>query len=188
MNAGRRRLLGALAWVVVTGAVAGPLTPVHHRPQAPDFELQGIDDETYRLRDYRGKVVVVNFWATWCPPCRKEMPSMRRAWERWRKHGIELLAVNVGESDDEVFAFAAEYDLKFPVLLDPSGRVVRQWGAIGLPSTFVVSPEGRVVYKATGAREWDSEEIFTLLRELLPKENTKTGRRARGFSRVGSSG
>lgn len=113
---------------------------------------------------------------------------MRRAWERWRKHGIELLAVNVGESDDEVFAFAAEYDLKFPVLLDPSGRVVRQWGAIGLPSTFVVSPEGRVVYKATGAREWDSEEIFTLLRELLPKENTKTGRRARGFSRVGSSG
>lgn len=91
---------------------------------------------------------------------------MQRAWERWRQAEIELLAVNVGESEDEVFAFAAEYDLKFPVLLDPAGREVRRWGAIGLPSTFVVDPEGRVAYRATGARDWDSDEIFRLLQAL----------------------
>ncbi len=168
MRRGTRCLLSAIALLLLgmNVAWAGALTPLHHRPQAPDFELLGIDDETYRLRDYRGKVVVVNFWATWCPPCRKEMPSMQRAWERWRKEGIVLLAINVGESGDEAFAFAAERDLTFPVLLDPSGREVRRWGAIGLPSTFVVDPEGRVVYRATGAREWDSEEIFERLRAL----------------------
>jgi peroxiredoxin len=166
MTATRRWIGGILAWLVVAAAGAGPLKPLPDRPPAPDFELRGIDDEIYRLRDYRGRVVVINFWATWCPPCRKEMPSMQRAWERWREHGIELLAVNVGEGEDEVFAFAAEYELEFPVLLDPSGRLVRRWGAVGLPSTFVVDPEGRVVYRATGEREWDSEEIFDLLRAL----------------------
>lgn len=168
----------ALWLALAAAAAAGPLTPLPSRPPAPDFELQGIDDETYRLRDYRGKVVVINFWATWCPPCRKEMPSMQRAWERWRKHGIELLAVNVGESDDEVFAFAAEYDLKFPVLLEPSGRLIRRWGAVGLPSTFVVDPQGRVVYRATGEREWDSDEIFDLLLALTKPAGNPTARPA----------
>lgn len=151
-------------------ASAGPksqgLAPVEERPPAPDFSLEDMDGEVYRLSDFRGQPVIVNFWATWCPPCRKEMPSMQRAWEQLREEGVEMLAINVGETPDTVFRFTADYPVEFPLLLDLDSAVTEAWPIRGLPSTFVVDPEGRIAYQAIGGREWDDPALLAPVREL----------------------
>ena len=150
-------------------AMAGertPLRPLEPRIPAPDFTLQDMDDETHRLSDYRGRVVLVNFWATWCPPCRREMPSMQRAWEQLRPEGIEILAVDVGEDEETIFTFSGELELEFPILLDHDATAVEKWPVRGLPATFVVDPEGRIAYQVVGGREWDDPAIMEQLRQL----------------------
>ncbi|RMD71346.1 MAG: TlpA family protein disulfide reductase [Gammaproteobacteria bacterium] len=158
----RSFLIGLLLVVILFSLVLAmpSLTEVPGHPKAPDFALPDLDGKVHRLSDYRGKVVVINFWATWCPPCRKEMPSLERAWQVLRKEGIMLFAIDVAEDENAVFAFVAEHDLSFPVLLDEEGGVIGRWSAKGLPTTYVVDPEGRIVYKATGPREWDDASIL----------------------------
>ena len=133
---------------------------------APDFALTGEDGKRYRLSDYRGQVVVVNFWATWCPPCRYEMPAMERAHQKLKDEKIVLLAVNVGEDEETVFAFTGQYPVSFPLLLDRDGAVVKQYPVIGLPTTFVIDPRGKVTHRAVGGREWDDEALLDHLRRL----------------------
>jgi len=144
------------------------LTEVPDRPRAPGFELPDLDGRIHRLDDYEGKVVVVNFWATWCPPCRAEMPSMERAWQRMKAAGGVMIAINMGEDEDTVFQFTADYPVSFPLLLDPATDTAGPWGVRGLPTTYVVDPEGRIVYRAIGGREWDDpallEKVLALLR------------------------
>jgi thiol-disulfide isomerase/thioredoxin len=144
------------------------LTPLPDKPQAPDFVLSDMDGREYRLRAFRGKVLIVNFWATWCPPCRAEMPSMQRAWEQLKREGILLLAINVGEDRDAVFRFGADYPVDFPLLLDSDAKVAEAWPMQGLPTTFVVDPQGRLVYRAIGAREWDDPQLLSPVRALKP--------------------
>jgi len=142
------------------------LTLVPDNPEASDFELKDIDGATHRLSDYRGKVLIVNFWATWCPPCREEMPSMQRAWKKLEQEGIAMLAVNVGEDEDTIFQFTANYPVEFPLLMDRDSAVTGAWPVRGLPTTFVVDPQGRLAYRAIGGREWDDQELLALVREL----------------------
>jgi peroxiredoxin len=142
------------------------LTPVPGRHAAPDFELQDTEGERHRLSDYRGQPVLINFWATWCPPCREEIPSMNRAWARIAEEGIVMLAINVGEDEDTIFVFTADYPADFPVLLDRDGEVIAQWPVKGLPTTYIVDPEGRIAYRAIGGREWDDEQLLDVLRAL----------------------
>ncbi len=147
-------------------AEAELLTPVPDRPEAPEFALSELDGTVHQLSDYRGKVVVVNFWATWCPPCRKEMPSMQRAWEQMRKEDMVLLAINAGENRKRVKKYLASESWDFPLLLDPNTLATGHWPVKGLPTTFVIDPQGRFAYQAVGGREWDDPEILQLLREL----------------------
>ncbi len=154
------------AFVAAHAAGEQHLSTIPDRPQAPDFALPDIDGKTHRLSDYRGRPVIVNFWATWCPPCRREMPSMQRAWERIQGEGIALLAVNVGEDEDTIFAFTANYPVEFPLLMDADSQVVQQWPVRGLPTTFVVGPQGRLVYRAIGGREWDDPRLLDQVRAL----------------------
>jgi peroxiredoxin len=142
------------------------LTAIPDRPEAPDFALKDIDGKTHRLSDYRGRPVIVNFWATWCPPCRKEMPSMQRAWETIEQQGIAMLAVNVGEDEDTIFAFTANYPVEFPLLMDMDSKIVQQWSVRGLPTTFVVDPRGRLAYRAIGGRAWDDPRLLDQVRAL----------------------
>jgi len=142
------------------------LTPLPDKAPAPDFALYDLDGGMHRLSSYRGKVVIINFWATWCPPCREEMPSMQRAWEQLREEGIGMLAINVGEDEDVVFQFTANYPVEFPLLLDQDSSVIAAWPVRGLPTTFVVDPGGRLAYRAIGGREWDDAELLTRIREL----------------------
>lgn len=145
------------------------LTEVREKWLAPDFTLKDEEGKTHKLSDYRGKVVVLNFWATWCPPCIKEMPSMERAHKKWVKEGIEILAVNAGEDEDSIFAFTGEYDISFTVLLDEENSVLNNFPSIGLPTTYIIDPQGYVVYRAVGDREWDDPKITEKLRLLLKK-------------------
>lgn len=142
------------------------LTAYAERVAAPAFDLADPDGKRYRLSDYAGKVLVVNFWATWCPPCRKEMPSMQSLWNQLQPEGVELIAIDFGESANDVTAFAATTGIELPLLLDPTGAVVHQFEAGGLPATYIVDKQGRLAYKAAGERDWDSSEIIKVLRAL----------------------
>ena len=142
------------------------LTKLSGELSAPQFELRDLDGNVHRMSDYRGKVVVVNFWATWCPPCREEMPSMQRAWEQLSEEDIAMLAINVGEDEDQIFTFTADYPVEFPLLMDQNSEVIQQWPVRGLPTTFVVDPEGRLVYQAIGGRDWDAPDLLAQLRAL----------------------
>jgi peroxiredoxin len=151
---------------------AQTMTPVADRPAAPDFALKDMDGKPHRLSDLRGKVVLVNFWATWCPPCRREMPSMQRAHDALKGHDFVMLAVNVGEDVETIFGFtfATGVELTFPILLDRDAQVIKAWPVIALPTSFVVDPQGRIAYRAVGGREWDDPELLKKIRELMPRK------------------
>jgi peroxiredoxin len=142
------------------------LTPVPGNLPAPDFSLPDTNGRLQRLSDYRGVPVILNFWATWCPPCREEIPSMNRAWRILREEGVAMLAVNVGEDEDTIFIFTADYPADFPLLLDRSGDIIGQWPVKGLPTTFVIAPDGTIAYRAIGGREWDDNELLEMIRSL----------------------
>ena len=163
-------ILAALLLILAPAAMAAEsaalLTPLPDQPEAPAFELAGPDASIYRLADFKGQPLIVNFWATWCPPCRAEMPSMQRAWEQLQAEGIGMIAINVGEDAETVQAFLEQIPVSFPLPLDTDSKVSQRWPMRGLPTTFVVGPEGRLVYKATGEREWDDPALLEQVRAL----------------------
>ncbi|MCK5902797.1 MAG: TlpA family protein disulfide reductase [Cocleimonas sp.] len=140
---------------------------------APDFELIDLKDKIHSLKDYSGKPLVVNFWATWCPPCRKEIPSMNRAWKKLKSEGINMIAINVGEEDSDVYSFMDKYPIDFQVLLDPKSESLVAWNLTGLPTTYVIAPNGAVIYRATGGRAWDNEKIINKIIALKNKKPTE---------------
>jgi peroxiredoxin len=168
MGAGSRLLLAGLLLLVAGGSIqAGQsLTPLPGAGPAPDFELQDTEGKQHRLSEYRGKTVIINFWATWCPPCREEIPSMNRAWQQLRQEDVIMLAVNMGEDEDTIFVFTADYQAEFPLLLDRDGAVTAQWPVKGLPTTYIIAPDGSIAYRAIGGRVWDDRTILDTVREL----------------------
>jgi len=164
-------LFGSLL-LIVGGALAqhpgSGLTQMEGAPPAPGFELPDLDGEKHHLSDYRGKVVIVNFWATWCPPCRAEMPSMQRAWQQLQKEGIQMLGIDVGEDEETIFQFLGDYPVEFPLLMDSDSSIIEKWGVRGLPTTYVIDPQGRIIYRAIGGREWDDSELLKMVRALRP--------------------
>lgn len=142
------------------------LQPFRGPTDAPGISLSNLDDELITLEQYRGKVVIINFWATWCPPCRKEMPSMQRAWQELQENDVMMLAVHVGGDFGQVWQFVSEYDLDFPILLDDTSRVSRSWPVRGLPTTFVIDPDGQIAYMTLGGREWDEPGILEMIYAL----------------------
>ena len=138
-------------------------------PAAPQLLLKSLDGGEYDLSTAKGRVVVVNFWATWCPPCIEELPTMQKLWEETRDQGLDVLAVNVGEPADRIQQFLNEFEpeLTFPILLDPDGEAFQAWGVRGLPKTYVVNKRGQVIYEAEGGRNMNSEHIRERLRTLI---------------------
>lgn len=135
---------------------------------APDFQLQDLNGRTHRLSDYRGKVVFLNLWATWCPPCRQEMPSMEQLYRRLQGQGFVMLAVSQDEDPREsVRPFVDQMHLSFPILLDPEGKIPPKYGVTGYPETFVIDPSGAVIDHVIGPREWDSEQSFGYFSDLI---------------------
>ena len=138
---------------ILTAAQAASATAIAQSAykMAPDFTLPTLDGDEITLSDLRGRPVLINFWATWCPPCRFEMPAMQRVYEQYKDQGFVILAVNYRESADQVKPFVEELGLTFPVLLDETGNVATQYRVIGLPSSYFVDKEGRVQTVQVGA-------------------------------------
>jgi len=119
------------------------------------------------LRDYRGRVVIVNFWATWCEPCREEMPSLERLRDKLAGRPFAVLAVNYGESREKVAKFLEHEMVSLPVVLDTQKEVARDWDVGGLPMTFVVDARGRVRYSVFGGRDWSDAGVRGLVERLM---------------------
>lgn len=134
---------------------------------APDFTLKDLDGRTHRLSDHRGQVVFINFWATWCPPCRSEMPSMEALYQIYRDKGLVMLAVNYKESPQRVREFMQDFGLSFPALLDRDGKVTRSYGIRGIPATFIVDTQGIVRHVHLGEADWTEPKAKKLVEELL---------------------
>ena len=167
------RLAGALLLAFFALAHAQPLKPWTGGPPAA-LELQDLDGKRHRLQDYRGQVVLVNFWATWCGPCRAEMPSMERLRTAMQGRPFAILAVNVGESGRVAREFAQQLPVSFTVLLDADTRTTRAWGARVLPASFVVGPDGRVRYSHFGELDWSSDSVRLRIEALLPRDGSNT--------------
>jgi peroxiredoxin len=140
---------------------------INEGKQARDFELEAMDGGSVSLSDYEGKVVLVNFWATWCPPCRAEMPSFEAAYQAHNEDGFVVLGVNVEESRGAVEPFVAEMGVTFPVLLDEKGRVANEYRTLGLPISLLVDRTGVIFARHVGFLSDDQLQEY--LDELLPR-------------------
>jgi len=161
------RLLLALTLLAPTGAAAQALIPWSGGATRP-LELDALDGRRHSLAQYRGRVVLVNFWATWCAPCRAEMPSIERLRRSLEGEPFAVLAVNISEDASAVRAFAERVPMGFALLLDRDAQVAQAWRARALPVSFVVGPEGRIRYHAIGERDWADAQIRSRLRALMP--------------------
>ena len=141
-------------------------TPVGN--PAPDFQLPNLDGKTVSLSDLRGKPVLLNFWASWCRPCRDEMPHIQQVYEEWSDKGLVVLAINLGESSSKVKEFVQSYGLPFPVLLDTKGDIAQKYNVRGLiPTTFFIDKNGIIQVKKIGAFP-NKAAIETKLGEIIP--------------------
>lgn len=124
---------------------------------APDFELKTLDGKPAKLSDYKGKRVILNIWATWCPPCREEMPDMQRFYEKYKNQNVEILAVNLLEAGSlrETKAFVQEFGIQFPVLLDENSKVSGMYHATAIPTSFLIDSNGIIRHKIVGAMSYD---------------------------------
>ncbi len=166
-------LIGVLAiWAGRARPLSGETSSPRHAPQRgffpPPFTLATLDGETVTPADLQGQAVVVNFWATWCAPCRAEMPALERVWEQYRSSGLTILAVNLQESPGRVSQFVEQHQLSFPILLDTDGRVFQEYHVQLYPTTFFIGRDGvirDVVYGGPMAETLIASKVVELLEE-----------------------
>ena len=137
---------------------------------APEFEMPTLNGGKIKLSDYRGKVLFINFWATWCATCKVEMPSMEKLYQRFREYDFEMLTISVDKDLSLITPFVKKYNLTFPVLLDPDSKVAkRAYKTTGVPETFVVDKNGIIVHKAIGPRDWATHEMMESFAQLIQR-------------------
>jgi thiol-disulfide isomerase/thioredoxin len=163
--------MAAFLLCVALTATADPpqtLTAVADRNIAPDIAVDILDGDRLKLSDLRGKVVVLNFWATWCPPCRREMPSLERLKGLMKGEAFEIVAINAGEEEDEIAGFRQSMNpaLTLRLALDRKAEAVKAFSITGLPTTYVIDRQGIIVYRALGGRLFDDPSIVATLKAL----------------------
>lgn len=161
-------LIGAALLLAVAPIQARDPVPYKGDPKPAALQLKDIAGRMHNLGDYRGQVVLVNFWATWCPPCRAEMPSMWKLQNAFRGKPFRILAVNMAETDAEVNTFLPDrMKQDFVVLMDRDGAALKNWKVFAFPTSFIIDKRGRVRYGLFGATEWDSKENQKLIETLI---------------------
>ncbi len=160
-------LLRTLTLLACTALALPAVAVVTPQSQAPDFTLKSADGRNMRLQEQRGQVVLVNFWASWCGPCKQEMPHLNRLYDKYRASGFTLLAVNIDDDARHGAATAAKWGLKFPVLLDAQKQVTKLYDLGAMPSTVLIDRDGRVRFLHRGYREGVEEAYERQIRELV---------------------
>jgi peroxiredoxin len=147
----------------------------NHGGRAADFRLSDVNGNPISLSGYRGNLVFLNFWATWCAPCRQEMPSMERLYKEFGGQGLAMLAVNEKESAAQVSNFMRSYGLSFPALLDVDGRASSSYRVWGLPTTFLIDSSSTIIGTRSGPKDWASREVMAAFRKLLGDTGNRAG-------------
>jgi len=150
-------------------AAASAQLPSWSGGPTPALRLQDLEGREHALEAYRGKVVLVNFWATWCEPCKEEMPSIERLRQSLADRPFAVLAVNLAEPESRVRRFVQDARLGFPVLMDRDTASAKAWKARLLPATYIVGPDGRIRYSYIGELDWSREPVRKQIAELLPR-------------------
>ena len=159
--------LAVLIWLSNPVLAEGALETYHNAAEFAAFELEDVNGHIHRLSDYQGKVVLVNFWASWCPPCIQEIPSMQRLAKSLHNKPFEIVAINVSEQKQRVLYQSKRINMTFTVVLDTEGKTFQHWQAKILPTSFIVDRKGRIRYLAQGPLEWDSDEVSAIIEKLL---------------------
>ncbi len=141
------------------------MDPMPAANPAPDFNLMGMDGETHTLEDLKGKFVLVNFWATWCNPCKVEMPLLEKLHQTLKSEKFTVLGLHVGPGPENIEEFKKLMPISFPIYVDMDLEV--NWGVPGLPTTFLMNPEGKLIYRAVGKREFASDEMVNFLKSQI---------------------
>ena len=149
---------------------AARITVLNQSADPHDFTLSFLNGGSGTLSDYKGKVVILNFWATWCPPCRAEMPSMETLYQRYKDQGLEMLAVNLRENNAVVRQFIRNGGYTFPVLMDNDGRTGNTYGIEAIPTSFIIDRDGKIIGRLVGSIYWDTPQVFAAFEALLKTE------------------
>ncbi|MGH7665607.1 MAG: peroxiredoxin family protein [Gemmatimonadaceae bacterium] len=169
-------LLGA-GLLAMTHALGDELFPVTVGSDAPAFTAMTLADsgigESRSLEDYRGRIVFLNVWATWCPPCRVEMPGMQALHEEFGERGLSIVAVSIDNAgmQQEIMRFAREYGLTFDILHDPEGRIRTIYQTVAVPETFIIGRDGVIIRKVIGAADWHSEANRAAIAAMLDESS-----------------
>lgn len=133
--------------------------------RAPGFSLIDLEGKTHSLSDYKGKVIVTNFWGTFCPPCKEEMPALQRQYEKWSRQGVAFLGINLDKNKVTVQSFMDQYHLSLPVILDSKEQVRKEYGVLYYPTTFFITPDGKIAVKKVGemTESYIDETIASLM-------------------------
>lgn len=169
-------LLSIIILAVTFGIVllqSAKYEPLTVGKEGPDFSLPNLDEKTVRLSDYRGKVVFLNFWATWCKPCREEMPSMEVLYRNFEKDGLVVLAVSIDRvtTKKDIPPFIKSLNLTFPVLVDSWGQTDKRYKLMGVPETYIIDQQGILREKIIGPRDWTVLDNLQTITGLLKKSS-----------------
>lgn len=159
-------LAGAIGFTLYNNATKENREVLQVGDPAPDFKLTDLNGEEHQLSDYKGQGVFVNFWGTWCKPCEKEFPLMERQYQVYKDQGVQILAVNIAQSDFEVKQYAEQRDLTFPIVIDKNKSVMEAYNIIPLPTTLLVNAEGNIEKIITG--EMSEEDIQSYMEQIKP--------------------
>ena len=143
------------------------ITPATRWIEAHDFSGQLMDAKTVNLKDYRGRFILLNFWATWCSPCLKEMPDLEEAYLEMGQEKLVVLAVGMGESVEKIKAFFNKYGFTFPLLADKKMEITKLYGVRNIPVTYLIDPDGIVLGRALGIRDWASPDLLAFINSRL---------------------
>lgn len=164
-------VLALCSVLYVTNSVAEvKLLPEYERIAAPDFVIEKLEGGTTSLADHKGKLVLLHFWATWCMPCRVEMPSMESLWQQYKDEGLVILAASIDEgSKGRVEKYKQIFELSFPIMLDPESKVNDLYKVSNMPTSILIDAEGQIVSYVSGAVEWLDPDTVSLVEGLLQK-------------------
>lgn len=183
----KEKLLFLIAPLILLGLLTNParggeidlfskikIQSIVDKKKTPDFCLEGLNGEKVQLKALKGKIIFINFWATWCGPCKEEMPSMETLYQHFKERSFTFLTISLDYGGQElVRKFIENHRYQFPVLLDPSGKTLDLFEISKIPTTLIIDKSGKMIGRAIGPRNWSSPEFFSLIEQMLQDRPSK---------------